>query len=261
MRPLILITNDDGVNSPGLMAAAEAAAKLGDVLIAAPRFQQSSMGRSLPKNENAGKIEKLKLKINGEEKEAYGVHGSPALAVSHGILELADRKPSLCISGINYGENLGLSISCSGTVGAAYEADSHNIPSIAVSVGVPLNKQHSSDYSKIDWKAAKAAITKLADLILNKGLNDDIRILNVNVPREANEKTEYRVTKQSRHNYSVFLKPEERNLNESYILKSKLDVDIKNIEKNSDIYALYFDKVISVTPLTWDLTAKGELEL
>ena len=133
MKPLIIVTNDDGVYSPGLCAAAEAVQDLGDLLVVAPRFQQTSMGRSFPKSKDVGIIEKIKIMLNGCEIEAYGVHGSPAHAVSHGILELAYRKPDLCISGINYGENLGLSISCSGTIGAAFEADSYDIPSIAIS--------------------------------------------------------------------------------------------------------------------------------
>lgn len=132
MKPLILITNDDGVYSPGLIAA-EAVQYLGDLLIVAPRFQQTSMGRSFPKSDDVGVIEKMRVMVNGAEIDAYGVHGSPAHAVSHGILELAYKKPDLCISGINYGENLGLSLTCSGTIGAALEADSYEIPSIAVS--------------------------------------------------------------------------------------------------------------------------------
>lgn len=255
-RPLILITNDDGIYSPGLCAAAEAMQNLGDLLIVAPRFQQTSMGRSFPKSSDVGIIEKVKIIVNGSEIVAYGVHGSPAHAVSYGILELADRKPDLCVSGINYGENLGLSISCSGTVGAAFEADSYDIPSIAVSREVDLSMQHTSDYKEMDWEISKKVLADMANEVLKNGLPDEVSILNINVPDAANYNTEVRITKQARSNYSTFKKPEIRDFSRSYILKSELDVDMDKIDINSDVYAIYFDKVISITPLTWNLSAK-----
>lgn len=256
MKPLILITNDDGVYSPGLWAVAEAVQDLGDLLIVAPMFQQTGMGRALPKEGNVGIIKKVKIMVNGNEVDAFGVHGSPALAVSHAVLELTDRKPDLCISGINYGENLGLSLTCSGTLGAAFEADSHGIPSIAVSREVDLSKQHSSEYQSLDWEAAKNVTKKIANEVLKRGFPEGVRIFNINVPDSATCKTEVRVTSQSRNNYSIFVRPEKRDLGKSYILHSQLDVDIEKTEKCSDIYAFLFDKVISITPLTWDLSIK-----
>lgn len=258
MKPLILVTNDDGVYSPGLCAAAEAVQDLGDLLIVAPRFQQTSMGRSFPRSNDVGIIEKIKTMVNGCEMEAYGVHGSPAHAVSHGILELAYKKPDLCISGINYGENLGLSISCSGTVGAAFEADSYDIPSIAVSRQVDLSIQHACDYKKMDWNVSKKITRGIAAYILKNGLTEQVSILNINVPDGADINTEIRITKQGRSNYSTFKRPEKRDFDMSYVLKSQLDVDINKIDKDSDVYALYFDKVISITPLTWNLSANTD---
>lgn len=124
-RPLILVTNDDGIHSPGLYAAASVAVKSGDVLIAAPHTQQTGMGRSFPGYPDNGVIEKIETEdmklpgeITGNKILAYGIHGTPALAVAHGILELAEHTPDLCISGINYGENLGSCLTCSGTLGA-----------------------------------------------------------------------------------------------------------------------------------------------
>jgi 5'-nucleotidase len=257
-KPLILITNDDGVYSPGLCAAAEAMQELGDLLIVAPIFQQTSMGRSFPKSKDVGIIEKVKIMVNGIEIEAYGVHGSPAHAVSHGILELACRKPDLCISGINYGENLGLSITCSGTVGAAFEADSYDIPSIAVSREVDLSLQHTSDYKEMDWEVSKKVLKDIATEVIKNGFLDQVSILNINVPEGATINTHIRITNQARSNYSTFKKPEIRDFSMSYMLKSKLDVDIDKIDKNSDVYAIYFDKVISITPLTWNLSVNTD---
>lgn len=258
MKKLILITNDDGVFSPGLWAAAEAVMDLGEMLIVAPMHQQTSMGRSFPRSDKMGIIEKVKIRLRDEEFEAFGVHGSPAYAVAHGVLELADRKPDLCISGINYGENLGLSLTCSGTLGAAFEANSHGIPAIAVSKQVDLTLQHASDYASMDWEASKKITFECASEVLKRGMPNGVSILNINVPDGAIGK---RLTKQSGLNYSVFIKPEQRDFQKSYLLKSCLDVEFERTEKNSDIYAFFFDKVISITPLTWDLSVNVEWDL
>jgi 5'-nucleotidase len=255
MEKLILITNDDGVFSPGLWAAAEAVMELGELIIVAPMYQQTGMGRSFPRSYDSGIIEKIKIMLKNKEYDAYGVHGSPAYAVAHGILEIAERKPDLCISGINYGENLGLSITCSGTVGAAFEANSHGIPALAVSRQAALHMQHDNDYANLDWEASKQITFDCALEVLKNGLPDAVSILNINVPDGATQK---RMTRQSRLNYSVFIKPEKRDFRESFVLRSRLDVEFEKTEKDSDIYAFLFDKVISITPLTWDLSVDFE---
>jgi len=87
MKPLILITNDDGIFSPGLFALAEVLADLGDLLVVAPAFQQTSMGRSFPKGEEIGIIKEVDLALPSGNIKAYSVHGSPSQAVSYGFLE------------------------------------------------------------------------------------------------------------------------------------------------------------------------------
>lgn len=259
MKPLLLITNDDGIFSPGLKAAAEAVESLGDLLIVAPRYQQTSMSRAFPKGDDVGIIESVELKINDKTHTAYAVHGSPALAVSHAVLELANRKPSLCISGINYGENLGTSVFPSGTIGAALEADTYGIPGLAVNLGASIEMQHSSDYNRLDWNVAMILATKFAKKIIKDGLPYEVALLNVNIPPTANTETEIRVTSQSRQDYFVFKKPEERDFSKSYRLKVEIKIDQATLEQDSDIKAYVFDRVITVTPITWNLTAKTRL--
>ncbi|MDP2813577.1 MAG: 5'/3'-nucleotidase SurE [Erysipelotrichaceae bacterium] len=260
-KPLILICNDDGIYSFGLRAVIESVIDLGELLIVAPISQQTSMGRSFPKGIDVGIIEKVALCINETEIIAYAVHGSPALAVSHGVLELCERKPDLCISGINYGENLGLSITCSGTVGAAFEADSHGIPTIAVSRQVDLNLQHSDNFVELDWTACKHITRHVAKRVLEVGFPEGVSILNINVPEGATPSTEVRFTKQSRHNYSIFIKPEPRDFDKSFRLKSQIDLNIDDVNRDSDIFAIVCDKVISITPLTWNLSLNIETNL
>lgn len=254
MRPLILITNDDGVLSPGIKAAAEAVFEIGDVIIVAPRFQQTSMSRSFPKVENMGVIENIPLIIDGKEIIAYGVTGSPALAVSHGILELCGRKPDLCISGINYGENLGLSVFPSGTVGAALEANTYGIPSLAVNKEIDISLHHSSEFESFNWDTAKYFTKIFALQILKEGLPEKVALYNINVPHSATIETEVRFTRQSSQNHIVFKKPEKRDFSKPYKLGIEIEIDFKTLEKNSDIHAIVVDKVISVTPLSWDMS-------
>ncbi|SIQ34375.1 5'/3'-nucleotidase SurE [Halanaerobium kushneri] len=249
-KPLILITNDDGINSPGLNALAEAVSPFARLLIAAPKKQQTGMGRAFLKGDKVGMIESKNININGRTVKAYAVNASPAQSVAHAVLEIAAEKPDYCISGVNYGENLGLSYTCSGTLGAAFEADSLGIPSIAFSRAFPFNKQKSSDFSDLDWKVEKYHISKIVKNIIESGFPGKTRILNVNFPKNLKRETELRITRQAYMNYARYIKPADRNFSDAQSLKWELNPSIKNAEKDTDIYAVHFDNVISLTPLS-----------
>ena len=131
-KPLILVTNDDGIDSPGLAAAARAALRVGDVVIAAPNEQQTAMGRAYPGREDLGIIDTVRIDIGlSEPVDAYAVHGSPGYTAAYGIAEIAPkvkgRKPDITVSGINTGANCGTSITSSGTIGAALESDRKSV--------------------------------------------------------------------------------------------------------------------------------------
>src|SRR6266545_2689248 len=132
-KPQILLTNDDGILSPGLWAAAASLSRLGFVTVTAPRDQASGMGRSLP-NTSDGIIEEKTVQVNGQEWTVYAIGGSPAQTVLYGILDVMKRTPDLVVSGINYGENVASGVTISGTVGAALEGAALGIPSLAVSL-------------------------------------------------------------------------------------------------------------------------------
>ena len=261
MKPLILITNDDGVMSPGIKAVAESIIDFADVLIVAPAKQQTSMGRSFPKSDDVGIIDFVDMDINGNAIVAYGVHGAPATAVSHAVLEIAQRKIDLCISGINYGENLGLGLSCSGTVGAALEANTYDIPAIAISLEAVLESQHSSEFSELDWTQSKRVIRYFVQKILQEGLDENIALLNINIPNDATDDTKFELTKQSRQNYFFFKKPDKRNFSEKLRLQSYIEVDYNTLEENSDICCFITRRNISITPVTWDMTSQTKYEL
>lgn len=280
-KPLILITNDDGIQSPGLRAAAKAAARFGELLICAPHCQQTGMGRSFPVEADTGIIEKIEDYWSDRETEGkssvYAVHGSPAQSVAYGVMELAGHKPDLCISGINYGENLGQVLTCSGTVGAALEAASYGIPAIAISMAADLSVQQSENYVPMDWRVSQWILKKMVHDTLKNGMPDGVDLWNVNVPREASVNVDsvlheielwesqmtnrtdcpYRMTTQSRQNYFCFQPTVPRDKSKPYRLPSKLEVDTKTLEKDSDIYAVYVEGKISVTPITADMTVRN----
>jgi 5'-nucleotidase len=252
--PLILVTNDDGLQSPGLRAAAEAVADLGELLIAAPATQQSAMSRAVVRDARSGVIERTEFQVNGRTVPGYAVSGSPVMAVMHAVLELAERPVSLCVSGINYGENIGAAIAGSGTVGAALEADGYGIPGIAAGVTVAVSEWRT--FGPVDWTAAQHFIRLLAEQVLTEGMPNGVSVLNLNVPRTATPQTELRKTTQSRQPYYVRSRPgPARPLDQPFQLAVDVVVDWDRLEPGSDIYAIARDQVASVTPLTWRMTA------
>src|SRR5260221_2714382 len=113
-KPQILLTNDDGIRSPGLWAAAAVLSEFGYVTVTAPCEQSSGAGRSLP-NTSDGIISEEQVQVNGQKWSVFAVGGSPAQSVLHGVLEILKFKPDLVVSGINYGENVASGVTISGT--------------------------------------------------------------------------------------------------------------------------------------------------
>jgi 5'-nucleotidase len=252
--PLILVTNDDGLGSPGLRAAAEAVADLGELLLVAPATQQTGMSRAFVTDAGAGVIERVEMRIAGRAVPGYAITGSPVMAVTHAVLELAGRPIALCISGINYGENIGGAIGVSGTVGAAFEADSLGIPSIAAAITASVSEWRT--FGTVDWTAAGHFTRLLASQVLTDGMPTGVSVLNLNVPRSATIGTELRKTVQSQHPYYVRRRPgSARPLDQPYQFAVEVGIDPDRLEPGTDIHAIVRDQVVSVTPLTWQQTA------
>lgn len=256
MKPLILLTNDDGVHSPGLAAAAAALDPLGDLLIVAPQEQQTSMARSRSQACGGdGTITKTEIHFQGKKWPGYGVKATPALAVVHAVHELADRQISLSVSGINYGENVATCVTASGTLGAALEAAEYGIPSLAVSQEIDSLDYHS--YSTVeDFSAAIHFTTLVAAKILDHALPEDADVLKLEIPCGASTQTPMVITKQDKiAYYQSIVEPREK------LLGTKLDISQvpskgKYISKNSDAFALA-EGLVSVTPLSLDLTSRN----
>lgn len=264
-RPLILITNDDGLASPGLAAAVRAVGGLGDLLIAAPAQQQSGMGRSLP-GYNSCAITRHILTIGDGAHIAYAIDGSPAQAVLHAFLALADRRPALAISGINHGENLGTGTTVSGTVGAVLQAADMGTPGLAVSLEVPKEFHYNHDSGDtIAWAVGEYFTRLFAQRILEVGLPDDIHVLNVNIPATATAHTPWRVTRQAVQPYFRLINVDrELRWGAPRALDYDVHIDWERLSEDSDIWAFVRDRVVSVTPLSLDLSGgidRGELEI
>src|SRR5512142_1848782 len=182
-KPQILLTNDDGILSPGLWAAAATLSRLGFVTVTAPRDQASGMGRSLP-NTSDGIIEEKQVQVNGQDWTVYSVGGSPAQTVLYGILDVMKRKPDLVVSGINYGENVATGVTISGTVGAALEGAALEIPSLAVSLEADP-KYHLSYSEEMSFSVAAEFTYKFAKMLLEKEFPEDVDVLKIDVPTEA----------------------------------------------------------------------------
>jgi len=252
--PLILVTNDDGVHSPGLRAAAEAVADLGDLLLVAPVTQQTAMSRAFVTDAGAGVVQRVTILVAGRTVPGYAVSGSPVMAVTHAVLELAERPIRLSVSGINYGENIGSTIGVSGTVGAAFEADANGIPSIAAAITAQVSEWRT--FGTLDWTAARHFTRLLARQVLDQGMPEGVSVLNLNVPRSATTRTELRRTVQSQQPYYVRRGPASaRPLDQPYQFPVEVVVDRDRLEPGTDIHAIVCDQVASVTPLTWQMTA------
>jgi 5'-nucleotidase len=262
----ILLTNDDGIDSPGLWAAADALSDLGRVTVVAPREQHTGAGRSMPRNSD-GAVQLRRVTVKGKTHLCYAVGGTPGQAVRRGICELMERKPDLLVSGINYGENVGTCVSISGTVGAAVEGASLGVRGIAIS----LQTEEADNYThsrEVDFSAAAHFTLAFAALFMDlngaggtgdprgTGRFDDVDILKVEVPADATRETPWVVTRVSRQLYYLPVKPERARLEDPTPFLYKIVYDERTLEPDTDIYALRVKRWVSVSPLSIDMTSR-----
>lgn len=250
----ILITNDDGINSPGLRAAVESVYDLGTVTIVAPSTQQTGTGRGLTGNKQSSLIPS-DYQLKGVKIRAFHCDCSPALLVRHSLTAVFNgKRPDLLISGINYGENLGSSITCSGTVGAALEAAAFGIPSIAVSKQTEIESHHK--YTSQDWVASMHFLNHFSKWLLKNEPHNDVDVLKIDVPESATIETKWKFTNLAKSGY--YCKEIENPTFDSPLNTGKtiIKFDESAIGTNSDIHALAIEKIVSVTPLSNDLTSR-----
>jgi 5'-nucleotidase len=235
--PTILVTNDDGVYSPGVRALATSLQALGNVVIVAPLGESSAIGHALTLSRP--------LRLERLEAGVWSVDGTPTDCVNLALARVLDSLPDLVVSGINKGYNLGDDVTYSGTVAGAIEGVLNGVPSIAVSL---------SPRGGLDFAQAARASVELATAVLERGLPPRI-VLNVNVPSRA--AFGFKVTTQAvgRQTTSVRVGEDPRGRNYYWIEEVQREWDP---DPRSDIEAVKAGW-ISVTPLKLDLTAHEAL--
>lgn len=253
-KPQILLTNDDGIRSPGLWAAAAALSEIGFVNVAAPRNQSSGTGRSLPSTSD-GTIQLEQVCVNNKTWQVYAVGGTPAQAVLHAVLEILPGKPDLVVSGINYGENVGSGVTISGTVGAALEAAGLGIPALAVSQQTD-QINHLSYSLEVDFGTAAYFAAYFGRLLLTRDLPPDVHVLKVEVPRDATPDTPWRVTRLSMVSYYDPVPAQRSSWNEPGPMGYRSAENWQDAEPNSDVHALRVERLVAVTPLSVDMTSR-----
>jgi 5'-nucleotidase len=168
MKPYILITNDDGINSPGIKHLWEALASIADLVIIAPDSEKSASGLALTVREP---IWTREIEWPGQT-VAWSINGTPADCVKLGLSSILKRRPDLVVSGINRGSNAGRNVLYSGTVGGAIESTMQNVPAIAVSC---------REYYGPDYAAAAKHVPKIVEHVLECPMPPGT-FLNVNFP-------------------------------------------------------------------------------
>ena len=170
-RPLILVTNDDGISASGLRNLIRIMNDFGDVVVVAPDGPQSAMGHAIT-IDSALRCDEV-IVNKGPQKE-YACSGTPVDCVKLAINQLLEIKPDLCVSGINHGSNSSINVIYSGTMSAAVEGALEGIPSIGFSL---LDYAHDADFSE-----AELYIRRVTQTVLEHGMDKGV-CLNVNIPK------------------------------------------------------------------------------
>lgn len=246
-KPLILVTNDDGILAPGIRALISVMETIGEVLVVAPDKPQSAMGHAITINNT------LYLdKISGENNPIaeYSCSGTPVDCVKLAVNEILKRKPDLCVSGVNHGSNSSINVIYSGTMSAAVEAGIEGIPAIGFSL---LDYDWNADFEPIKSFIKKITLETLENK-LPKGI-----VLNVNFPKlKENEIKGIKICRQAKAYYAQKFDKRQTPFGKDYYwLTGKFVNEDKG--EDTDEWALE-NGYISVVPVQFDLTAHHSIQ-
>ncbi|GGK43646.1 MULTISPECIES: 5'/3'-nucleotidase SurE [Flavobacteriaceae] len=239
-RPLILVTNDDGITAPGIRTLIAVMNQIGDVVVVAPDSPQSGMGHAVTINET---LYCNQITVDDGPQTEYKSSGTPADCVKLAVSEILERKPDLCVSGINHGSNSSINVIYSGTMSAAVEAGVEGIPAIGFSL---------LDYSwNANFEVLKPFIKQVVLNVLENGLPDGV-VLNVNFPKSETFKG-IKICRQARANW---VEEFDKRVNPQGRVYYWLTGKFVNMDKGEDTdeWALA-NNYISVVPVQFDLTA------
>lgn len=241
-KPLILVTNDDGITAPGIRVLIEVVQTLGEVVVVAPDSPQSGMGHAITVNDM---LHVKKVSPFGPSITAYSCSGTPVDCVKMGVHELIKRKPDLCVSGINHGSNSSINVIYSGTMSAAVEAGIEGIPAIGFSL---------QDFSwEANFEPAKTYIRSIVQRVLEEGLPAGT-VLNVNFPKLPAEAIKgIRICRQAHAYWQEKFDKRMSPFGKEYYW---LTGEFINLDKGEDTdeWALT-QGYVSIVPVQFDLTA------
>lgn len=247
-RPLILVTNDDGITAPGISALVEVVKTIGDVVVVAPDKPQSGMGHAITINAT---LRINKVNIYGA-KEEYSCTGTPVDCVKIAINKILKRKPDLVVSGINHGSNMSINVIYSGTMSAAVEGAIESVPSIGFSL---LNDSIDADFS-----ASKKIVKTIVNQVLKNGLPKGV-CLNVNIPKVKFDLLKgIKVCRQAKANWIEELDERKDPSGKTYFwLTGRFDNYDKG-KKDTDVWALE-NQYVSIVPTQFDMTAHDSIKV
>lgn len=246
-KPLILVTNDDGISAPGIRALIDVMKQLGDVVVVAPDSPQSAMGHAITINNT---LFINKVNFDSEVKEEYSCSGTPVDCVKLAVNEILKQKPDLCVSGVNHGSNSSINVIYSGTMSAAVEAGIEGIPAIGFSL---LDYDWNADFEPI-----KNSIKTIASQVLENGLPDGV-ILNVNFPKlKENELKGIKICRQAKAFWKEEFDKRKTPQGKDYYWLTGEFINQDNGE-DTDEWALA-NGFISVVPVQFDLTAHHAIQ-
>ena len=241
-RPLILVTNDDGINAPGIRTLISIMKDIGDIVVVAPDSPQSGMGHAITINST---LHSSRITPKDSEITEFSCSGTPADCVKLAINELMPRKPDLCVSGINHGSNSSINVIYSGTMSAAIEAGIEGVPAIGFSL---LDYRWNADFEQ-----SKNFISMITLNALNNGIPKGV-VLNVNIP--SVRKSDIKGVKICRQAMAYWIEEFDKRKNpfgqEYYWLTGKFINE--DLGKDTDEWALN-NNFISIVPVKFDLTA------
>ncbi len=240
-RPLILVTNDDGISAPGIRKLIRIMNTIGDVVVVAPDSPQSGMGHAITIDSTLA-CDQIKID-QGPQKE-YQCSGTPADCVKMAVREVLKKKPDLCVSGINHGSNSSISVIYSGTMSAAIEAGIEGIPAIGFSL---------LDYS-LDAKFdhLEEDVLKITKNVLENGLPKGV-VLNVNFPKTEERFKGIKICRQAKGNWVEDFDKRVNPMGKEYYWLTGKFVNEDNGE-DTDEWALA-NNYVSIVPTQFDLTA------
>ena len=244
-KPLILVTNDDGITAPGLRSLIHIMNEIGDVVVVAPDSPQSGMGHAITISDT---LYCKKEKIDDGPQKEYSISGTPADCVKFAVKEILHKKPDLCVSGINHGANSSINVIYSGTMSAAVEAGLEGIKSIGFSL---------LDYSwDADFTACKDYILKIS-LNLLKEKKENL-ILNVNFPSNTEKFKGIKVCRQAKGYWEDTYDKRTSPLGKEYYWLTGNFVTLED-NKETDEWALS-QGYVSVVPISYDMTSHADID-